>query len=120
MSVSISIDWIPPAKLRGNHSGHWRSKQQDKKAARDLGYALGLEFKHKYPIHQKVINDYSVSITAATPRPIDGDNLMIGYKPLIDGLVHSGVIPDDKHIKHWSITLEKGEPHSRLEFQELI
>jgi hypothetical protein len=46
------------------------------------------------------LNKYQITFTRHTTRPLDADNLVASFKPVLDSLVLSGVIQDDK----WGMT----------------
>lgn len=106
--LNLAFNRIPPAGVRGNSRKHHMQKAIDVRAEREFGVLIGLQMLAKCPGHAFPLSPYAIEIVADTVRPIDGDNLMIGYKPFIDGLVEAGVIVDDRHIKRWSIEVAHG------------
>jgi Holliday junction resolvase RusA-like endonuclease len=42
------------------------------------------------------LTSYQITFTRHTIRPLDIDNLVASFKPVLDSLVRSGVIEDDK------------------------
>ena len=98
----IVIPDIPPASLRGNsRAGHWGQRNADRKAWRELGWAIG---KEKLSEYDPLSTPVAVSLRVWMRRRIDLDNLLIGYKPLWDGLEDSGLLANDRLIE--SMTIE--------------
>ena len=110
--VVIETDWIPPASLRGNAlASHRTRRYSDKKALRESGLAHGLEFRQSNPdVGCPLTGRLRLTIDARVSRRIDGDNLLVSYKPLIDGLCDADIIRDDADIWEWTIRVDVGTP----------
>ena len=104
---AFNLDYIPPAQARGNARGHWSKRATAIADLRESGFVHGLEYLNAggSPIDPP----YSVRIAATVRRRIDIDNLLIGYKPFIDGLQDARVIRDDVDILRLSIETERGK-----------
>lgn len=77
---------LPPAL---NQRMHWRVRALWTAAFRRHAWQLCLE-EHVPPLPRA-----KVTVTHHAVRPMDRDNLFGACKPLIDGIVDAGVIPDD-------------------------
>ena len=104
--IVLELFWIPPAILRGNSRGHWRARAAATRDARRIGRVnsrrLQLQgYRIEGPIQVKIESFYK--------NKIDLDNLLIGYKPIIDGIADTGIIDDDRNIKEISIKLNKSK-----------
>ena len=105
----IDVDWIPPASLRGNAlASHRTRRYSDKKLLRESGLAHGLELRQNADACFPLTGRLRLLIQATVKRRIDGDNLLVGYKPLVDGLADAGVIRDDADIWEWTIRVDVG------------
>ena len=125
IDIKVVCPGIPPKGLRGNSRLHYMAKSSIAKEQRELGAQAGLKaiavnsgsmlFDISLPIRPQ-----SISIIATCRRAIDGDNLLIGYKPFIDGLSDAGLITDDRHIKHWKIEIRAGEPQTEIHLKNYL
>ena len=95
---------LPDDKLRGNSRAHWTVKHRAAKAMRLDAHMLGMfdGLGHTYAKARITYHFYH-------NRKIDLDNLAIGMKPFVDGLVDSKVIPDDtpEHVTFGEHTFNK-------------
>ena len=114
--VVFELDWIPPPELRGNSRSSWREKHQHFSAVVDLGIVEGRHYINSTAagVQWPMEGPLEIHIAATNPRAIDGDNLLYGYKALIDGLVKAGIIRDDREITRWTIEVHKGKPNTEL------
>ena len=77
-----------PRRPNGSH-GHWaRINAERKKWHALVGHAIS--YKPKEPIKQ-----CRVTCIRSTADLVDYDNLVMSFKPVIDGLVIHGIIQDD-------------------------
>lgn len=74
---------------------HWRKRQAIYKSVYRI---VDLLILGKRP--SKPLTKYTITFTRHTTRPLDIDNLVASFKPVLDSLVLSEVILDDK----WSMT----------------
>lgn len=74
---------------------HWRKRNSIYKAVYTTVDYLTLGKRPSTPLTK-----YAITFTRHTIRPLDIDNLVASFKPVLDSLVLSGVIKDDK----WSMT----------------
>jgi hypothetical protein len=81
-------------RLHAHNSGNWRQKANATKDARQLGKLLAMAHK---PIKGKAIVDYLFFVPDRRRR--DAANLVQSCKPIIDGVVDSGMISGD----HWEV-----------------
>ena len=89
--IKIEFYDIPPAELRGNSRAHWRTVRRINRERRDLAKWLAVEqLKGKVPFEK-----CTMIIEFYHSRKIDYDNLHIGFKSSLDGIVDSGLVPDD-------------------------
>ena len=111
-SFVSEIGAIPPASLRGNSRSHWAIKGRHAREWRESGWAHGLADS---PVDWNP-GRISIQIAFFHWRPVDLDNLAIGMKPWIDGLVDAYVIEDDspEHLAIEAPTFSKcRKGHSR-------
>ena len=97
--ISLALRWVPPAELRGNSRAHWRRRAAAIRTAREIGQQHGHRALAQGPPIRGAIE---VRFEVFYKNNIDLDNLLIGYKPIIDGLADSGAIDDDRNIKKMS------------------
>lgn len=100
--ITIEMEWLPPEILRGNSRAHWRTKAKAVRNARELGWFEGLRLVHD---GIKMQGPIGMHIVAHNARAIDLDNILIGYKPVIDGFADSYLIDNDRNIKKMCIEL---------------
>jgi hypothetical protein len=114
--LRIVLGAIPPASLCGNSRAHYMKKYKEARDWRDSGYWHGIvdliEWRHVPKIR--------LTFLFRNKRKIDLDNLAIGMKPWVDGLVDAEVIEDDtpEHVSYGSHTFEKGEPGMEILVEE--
>lgn len=102
--ISIALRWVPPAAIRGNSRAHWRKRAAEVRIARQIGQQKGNLLLAN---NNKLSGEIGLRLEVFHKSIIDLDNLLIGYKPIIDGFVDSGLIDDDRNIKKMSIKLNK-------------
>ena len=86
---------VPPAEIRGNSRAHFRTVRSINRQRREIAKMLTLDRMQETGIKSlkpRVLVSYHFYNT----REIDLDNLIIGMKPTLDGIVDSGLIEDDK------------------------
>lgn len=95
---------LPDASLRGNSRAHFMVKSRAAKKMREDAMWLGL-CEGIASMFAKARITYHFYHN----RKIDLDNLAIGLKPFVDGLVDSKVIPDDtpEHVVFGEHTFTK-------------
>ena len=117
ITAEIDLGYVPPPQLRGNSRASWQRQYPLKKEFRESGHAYGLKYASE--IIELKPDMVKVSYSFTNTRQIDKDNLIIGMKPFLDGLVDARVLVDDKsqHCSLEKSTFEKGEPRTvvRLE-----
>ena len=95
---------LPDASLRGNSRAHYMVKHKAAKKMRDDATWLGLceGIDHVYAKAKITYHFYHW-------RKIDLDNLAIGCKPFLDGLVDAKVVPSDtpEHVVFGEHTFTK-------------
>ena len=83
---------IPPSEIRGNSRTIDPIKRRVNRERRDVAMSIGLEAKGMNdPIERVEVSYYFHHI-----REIDLDNLIIGMKSTMDGIIDSQIITDDK------------------------
>jgi len=93
LTATIELGYLPPEQLRGNSRANRYEKARWAKKVRESGnwwgYIEGAEFiRHKPDV-------VKVTYTFRNQQKVDLDNLIIGMKPFLDGLVDAGVLVDD-------------------------
>ena len=86
---------VPPAEIRGNSRAHFRTVRSINRLRREIAKMLTLDRMQETGIKSlkpRVLVSYHFYNT----REIDLDNLIIGMKASLDGIVDSGLIEDDK------------------------
>lgn len=89
-SLTFEITALPPT-TNGSH-GHWRKKAKIAKQWRQLTLALAI----RNGIPPKPLEKADLVLTRFSAVEPDYDNLVISFKPVIDGLRDAGVLTDDK------------------------
>ena len=113
-SVRIEIAYLPPECLRGNSREHWGPKSGWTKLMRESGYWHGKEAIQHHGLDEPIDELLALVIDAWTPNAIDYDNLLIGFKPFVDGLgvgtkrdPGAGLISDDRLIRRATIRMHQ-------------
>ena len=96
--VAIDMEWIPPASLRGNSRQNRHQRARLNREVRDKFQQYAEEMLNDGEIEPLKDTDLHLEIVVWTARSIDLDNMLIGYKPVMDGLQKAGVLVDDKRI----------------------
>lgn len=104
--ISVELPWIPGEILRGNSRAHWRSKSKAVREARAMGRREGWRL---VSAGIRVLGPIGLRVVVYHAKSIDLDNLLIGYKPIIDGLADSYLIDDDRNIKRMAIELRNSK-----------
>ena len=113
---------VPPAEIRGNSRAHFRTVRSINRQRREIAKLLTLDRMQETGIKSlkpRVLVSYHFYNT----REIDLDNLIIGMKPTLDGIVDSGLIEDDKpsNVKlaaEFSLC-KKGEKKTIIKIKEI-
>ena len=94
-TLSIVLYDVPPPEIRGNSRAHFRTVRSVNRQRRETAKYLSLDAMEETGI--KSLNPrVLVSYHFFNTREIDLDNLIIGMKPTLDGIVDSNLIDDDK------------------------
>lgn len=91
-SITMPID----PRLHAHNSGHWRAKAAPTKQARQEACFLARQTRAK-PMTGRVMVDYHFSVPDRRRR--DLANMVQSCKPIVDGVVDSGIISGD----HWEV-----------------
>lgn len=94
-TLSIVLYDVPPPEIRGNSRAHFRTMRSVNRQRRETAKYLALDAMEETGIKSlkpRVLVSYHFFNT----REIDLDNLIIGMKPTLDGIVDSNLIDDDK------------------------
>ena len=94
-ALTIVLYDVPPAEIRGNSRAHFRTVRSINRQRREIAKLLTLDRMQETGIKSlkpRVLVSYHFYNT----REIDLDNLIIGMKASLDGIVDSGLIEDDK------------------------
>ena len=116
----VQLPFVPKSILRGNSVAQsWRPKAQAKKEMRESGEAHGLEIVAKHPdVDFPLKTDLHIAISYWNVRRVDCDNMLIGYKALLDGM--QGIVyADDRQIQMMSISRHKGDPATMIVIREI-
>lgn len=81
-----------PTTTNGSH-GHWATKAKAKRKWIDavMNYVVQNKAHPSEPLTKA-----KLTLTRCSSSETDFDNLVISFKPVVDGLKHAGVIVDDK------------------------
>ena len=94
-TLSIVLYDVPPPEIRGNSRAHFSTVRSVNRQRRETAKYLSLDAMEETGIKTlkpRVLVSYHFFNT----REIDLDNLIIGMKPTLDGIVDSNLIDDDK------------------------
>lgn len=92
-----------PRSANGSH-GHWRVKHAQTKRWKQAVFTKAWPFKPPQPL-----TSAALTLTRMSSVEPDFDNLVAGFKPIIDGLRQAGVLSDDKRVN-------VGRPDYRWEY----
>lgn len=99
INVIIQVPWIPPAELRGNSNAHYMVKARKVSQLRTAGFLYGIQKCEELSFldYGRLYSRGTVKLTFAfyNNRAIDLDNLAIGMKAFVDGLVDSNLLLED-------------------------
>ena len=96
--ITMQLYDVPPAEIRGNSRSHFKVTRHINRKRRETAKFLALDAMHETGIKTlkpRVVVHYHFYNT----REIDLDNLIIGMKSTLDGIVDSGLIEDDNPSK---------------------
>ena len=96
--ITMQLYDVPPAEIRGNSRSHFKITRQINRKRRETAKFLALDAMYETGIKTlkpRVVVHYHFYNT----REIDLDNLIIGMKSTLDGIVDSGLIEDDTPSK---------------------
>ena len=85
---------VPPAEIRGNTRAHWRTMRRINRERRDT--AKWLTLSEVGTVNFEPMDKAEIFYHFYNNREIDLDNLIIGMKSTLDGIVDSGILIDDK------------------------
>ncbi len=120
-TTTLQMYWIPPKEVRGNSTAHWRTKANVTHRVRQSAIEhLLAELPNFTYYTRKVL----ITFQFHHWRKIDHDNLAIGMKPFVDGLVDSEMFIDDDpdHVVYGAHTFtkcKKGESRTIVTIEEL-
>jgi Holliday junction resolvase RusA-like endonuclease len=120
MAVTITLEFLADAALRGNSRAHYMVKHSAAKKLKESGYWHGLI--ECVDLH--LVPKISIRFTFYHWRKIDIDNLAIGMKAWCDGLVQAEVVEDDDpdHVVYEApefVRCQKGESRTVVEIKEV-
>ena len=95
---SMQLNDVPPAEIRGNSRSHFKVTRQINRKRRETAKFLALDAMHETGIKTLKPREV-VHYHFYNTREIDLDNLIIGMKSTLDGIVDSGLIEDDNPSK---------------------
>lgn len=118
LAKAIEIPYIPPAELRGNSRAHWAKKR---KLSIEMHNSAVVAFLGKwwYPKRIKLTFEFHHW------RKVDLDNLAIGMKAWVDGLVWILELPSDDpdHVtygEHRFVKCKRGESKTIIAIQDIL
>ena len=114
----MTVETIPGAAIRGNSRAHRWAKARETKLWRNSGHDHWLAEARDIKLEKA-----KITFTFHHDRKIDVDNLAIGMKPFVDGLVDMGMFPDDDpdHVSygsHWFLKCKRGESRTIVLIEE--
>lgn len=92
--LDLTLDQVPYRSL--NDRTHWRNRQRH---AADARLVVGQAVKATRGDTTFDVAHIAVTFRAPDRRRRDPDNLLGAVKPLIDGLVDGGLLPDDSAMQ---------------------
>lgn len=113
---------LPNPKLNAHAKGHWRSKTVPTKALRNEARLLTtLEMRGRRIKWDKAAVTYRFFFKENRAR--DASNCIQSMKPAIDGVVDSGLIPDDRwqvlQIAGVECGIDRDNPRTELVFERV-
>ena len=136
-TTTLTLDWIPPAAVRGNADNRWAKRSASKKLRQSaVDHVMLWLGRPEQPYHRKVLITYHFHHW----RNIDIPNLVIGMKGFEDGLcipkcqgcgkncaneIGAGLLIDDDpdHVVYgahtFTKTAHKGESRTIVTIEEL-
>ena len=123
MLMRFEMDCIPPISLRTNGASR-SSLNHQRSTDRGVLYGRGVYFAKMwieagYPAFDGPVE---IRFRVRTKRKMGLDNVQIGYKALIDGLVGGGLIPSDECDVVQVLSIEwdgLGSPRTICEVEDL-
>lgn len=113
---------IPGDTIRGNSRAHWRAKGLETKK----WVASGYEHVISEMTGRQYVEKVRITFTWHHWRKIDLDNLAIGMKPWVDGLVagigDDGFDDDPDHVlygQHSFVTAKRGDSKTEVLIEEI-
>lgn len=101
---------LKPQWLNANVSMHWAPKAKITKTWRKLGYYIARQAKAPKNLQRVMIR---AEVHKTNNQRYDAHNLMPTLKPIVDGLVDYGLIPDDHNDHLLGPIIEPGEKRTR-------
>ncbi len=120
--VRVLFDHLPFSELYPNalRSTHWAVRSEAQGVARTEALIAGKKLKVKLPIELCEVEEI---FTIPTRRHMDIEGIMGAAKAWLDGIVDSGIIPDDdwKHVRKLSgsVVYEKGVEKTEIIIREV-
>ena len=88
--LSLRIQGLPPTTNKAGY-GHWAKKAKEVKRWRFNVVAVVGTSKPKSPLKKA-----KLTLIRCSSKETDFDNLVISFKPVVDGLKDAGIISDDR------------------------
>ena len=120
-TTTLLLYWIPPEEVRGNsNANRWAKARVTKRVRQSAIEHLLAELPEFTHYTRKVL----ITFQFHHWRKIDCDNLAIGMKPFVDGLVGSEMFIDDDpdHVVYGAHTFalcKKGESRTIVTIEEI-
>lgn len=90
--IILDIPWVGPSSNKIYSGMHWAERKRIADEGHLLAKSAGMRFKRLYGARKGPVE---ITITAHHPGRYDVDNYGFTGKIIIDGLVRSGLLPDD-------------------------
>lgn len=108
-SLYFELKELPPS-LNKILAMTWRKRKRIYDNLKKLAHYQILGKKPSTPLLK-----YHITFTRHTIRPLDIDNLVASFKPVLDSLVLSGVIGDDKWCTFENVSWKQVKVSKRIE-----
>lgn len=117
-TYTVELPWIPSAEVRGNSRAYWRKKHTKSQELK----ASGKDHMNLDELRGVHLSRVRITFHFTHNRSIDLDNLAIGMKYWVDGLIYAGLVEDDspEYLTYGShtFTKAKGESQTLVEIVE--
>lgn len=97
--MRIEVSQLPPVSSSPNWRGHWVEKYKDSRVYHDAVFYCCVDARNRSYL-QRISFPFTkarldLTFIFAEQRRRDRDNLLAGFKPGLDAIVHAGLLLDD-------------------------